>query len=314
MRYAILLLFGGMGALLLWLGWVKFQEADRKRVHWRHTTATVALREGGSYTLRYHAAGTPREAYGANELTLVPLVDGQRIPVIYPAAEPDQAQPTHWAHLYREVVIIAGFAAIGLFLGIGGFFSVGGHPTPLAPQEAAESAPAAPPRLATLGEPVELREPGGLVILMTVSALVLLVLGGSLLYSPESWWGRLLSWPAGVIAFVVGGLILYTAYEARQTVYRADSNGIRFHSPTRSRDIAWTQVARIVRLRRVQKEWSQTLRRNTTRTTGYTWILSSRDGDELLRFDDNLQPAADLQRLLTYLPNRTGANVEQSSE
>ncbi|MBN8732731.1 MAG: hypothetical protein J0L64_19485 [Acidobacteria bacterium] len=324
MRYAILLLFGGMGALLLWLGWVKYQEADGKLRYWERTTAVVSLRGGDGFALRYHAAGEPREAYGSNQLALVPLIEGQRVEVMYSNPEPGQGEVTHWAHLYRDSILIAGFAAIGLFLGIGGFFSFGGSHTPgpasaetaLYQQlaEAEEDAPAAPLRLTALGPPVQLREPGGLVILMVIFGLLLILAGGGFLNSTESWLARLVAWPAGVVAIIVGGLTLYTAYETRKTVYHADSNGIRLQSPTRTREVAWTQVAKIVRLRIVQKEWSKTLQRSTTRTAGYTWILSSRSGEELIRLQENLEPRADLQRLLDYIPGRTGVAVRNDSE
>lgn len=324
MRYAILLLFGGMGALLLWLGWVKVQEAETKLRTWEHATAVVSLRGGDEFALRYQAAGEPREAYGSNQLALVSLTEDQQVEVLYRAAAPELGEVTHWAHLYREAVIIAGFAAIGLFLGIGGFFSFGGSHTP-APvsaesalydqlTQADDDAPTAPPRLATLGDPVELREPGGVVVLMVIFGLVLILAGGGFLTSTESWLARLIAWPAGVIALIVGVLTLYTAYETRKTVYHADSNGIRLQSPTRTREVAWTQVAKIVRLRLIQKEWSKTLKRSTTRTAGFTWILSSRNGEELIRLDENLEPRAGLQRLLDYIPGRTGLRVEQASE
>jgi len=324
MRYAILLLFGGMGALLLWLGWVKVQEAETKLRTWERTTAAVTLRGGSDFALHYRAAGEPREAYGTNQLALVSLTQGQQVEVLYRTAAPELGEVTHWAHLYREAIIIAGFAAIGLFLGIGGFFSFGGSPGPapaaaetalyqqLAPED--DDAPAAPPRLTTLGAPVELREPGGVVVLMVIFGLVLILAGGGFLTSTESWLARLVAWPAGIIAILVGGLTLYTAYETRKTVYYADSNGIRLQSPTRTREVAWTQVAKIVRLRLVQKEWSKTLKRSTTRTAGYTWILSSRNGEELIRLDENLEPRDGLQRLLAYIPGRTGVAVRNDSE
>lgn len=323
MRYAILLLFGGMGALLLWLGWVKVQEAETKLRTWERTTAVVTLRGGSDFALRYRAAGEPREAYGSNQLALVSLTEGQQVEVLYRAAAPELGEVAHWAHLYREAVIIAGFAAIGLFLGIGGFFSFGGSHTP-APVSAetalhghlaqADDEAAAPPRLAALGDPVQLREPGGVAVLMVIFGLVLILAGGGFLTSTESWLARLVAWPAGIVAILVGGLTLFTAFETRKTVYYADSNGIRMQSPTRTREVAWTQVAKITRLRLIQKEWSKTLKRSTTRTAGFTWILSGRDGGELFRLDENLEPQADLQRLLAYIPGRTGVAVRNDSE
>lgn len=323
MRYAILLLFGGMGALLLWLGWVKVQEAETKLRTWERTTAVVTLRGGSDFALRYRAAGEPREAYGSNQLALVSLTEGQQVEVLYRATAPELGEVAHWAHLYREAVIIAGFAAIGLFLGIGGFFSFGGSHTP-APVSAetalhghlaqADDEPAAPPRLAALGDPVQLREPGGVAVLMVIFGLVLILAGGGFLTSTESWLARLVAWPAGIVAILVGSLTLFTAFETRKTVYYADSNGIRMQSPTRTREVAWTQVAHIVRLRLIQKEWSKTLKRSTTRTAGFTWILSGRDGGELFRLDENLEPRADLQRLLAYIPGRTGVAVRNDSE
>jgi len=324
MRYAILLLFGGMGALLLWLGWVKYQEAEGKLRYWERTTAVVSLRGGSAFALRYEAAGEPREAYGTNQLALVPLTDGQRVEVMHSNPEPGQGEVTHWAHVYRDSILIAGFASIGLFLGIGGFFAFGGSHTPAPASaetalyqqlaQAGDDEPATPPRLTSLGAPVELREPGATAILMAVFGLVLILAGGGFLSSTESWLARLVAWPAGVVAILAGGFFLYSAYDTRKTVYHADSNGIRLQSPTLTREVAWTQVAKIVRLRQIQKEWSKTLQRSTTRTVGYTWILSSRDGQELIRFSESLVPRADTQRLLDYIPGRTGLAVRNDSE
>ncbi|MBK7929544.1 MAG: hypothetical protein IPJ98_19305 [Bryobacterales bacterium] len=324
MRYAILLLFGGMGALLLWLGWVKVQEAEGKLRYWERTTAVVSLRGGSAFALRYEAAGEPRESYGSNQLALVSLTEGQRVEVMYSNPEPGQGEVTHWAHAYRDSILIAGFAAIGLFLGIGGFFAFGGSHTP-APASAEtalyqqlagaeEDEPAPPPRLATLGDPVELREPGGVAVLMVIFGLVLILAGGGFLSSTESWLARLFAWPAGIVAIIAGGFFLYSAHDTRKTVYHADSNGIRMQSPTLTRQVAWTQVAKIVRLRQIQREWSKTLQRSTTRTAGYTWILSARNGEELIRLDENLEPRAELQRLLAYIPGRTGVAVRNDAE
>lgn len=160
-----------------------------------------------------------------------------------------------------------------------------------------------PPRMVTPGEPVELREPGGLPVMMLIMGLVLPGAGAGFCFAAESWAGRLMAWPAGVVAIFAGGMIIYTACETRGTVIRAGTNGVRLDSPTRRQEAAWTQVARIVRLRK-----------KVRRTAGYTWVLSDRNGQEIIRLDENLEPRAGIERLLDYIPGRAGVPIEQREE
>ncbi|MEP7364567.1 MAG: hypothetical protein ABI972_15025 [Acidobacteriota bacterium] len=115
-------------------------------------------------------------------------------------------------------------------------------------------------------------------------------------------------------AFVVGVLILFAAYDHKHTVLRADANGLRETSRWSSKEAAWTQVAKIVRLRRTVREYSQVNRRYRARTAGFTWVLSDRNGAELMKIDEDMEPAEALNRLLRYMPGRTGVTVEERAE
>jgi hypothetical protein len=221
-----------------------------------------------------------------------------------------------WQELYQEAILICFLGSIGLFLGIGGSIAIGGAVQRMESASAWTQADVEEQQapLMSLGEAVELRHPSSSVWMMGLGAVIAFGVSVGLYRAPDILFGKLLAWPVAAGAFVVGVLIVLAAYDHKHTVLRADANGMRETSRWRSKEFAWTQVAKIVRLRRTVREYSQTTRRYSTRTAGFTWVLSDRNGAELMKIDEAMEPAEALNRLLRYIPGRTGIAVEQQTE
>jgi hypothetical protein len=150
--------------------------------------------------------------------------------------------------------------------------------------------------------------------MMGIGAVVALAAGVGLFRAPDILWTKWLAWPAAAVAILIGVMIVLAAYDHKHTVVRADANGISETSRWSKKELAWTQVGKLVRVRRTRREYSQVNRRYSTRTSGFTWVLSDRDGRELMKIDEDMVPAEGLQRLLRYVPTRTGLPVEERTE
>ena len=244
------------------------------------------------------------------------VTNGQAVQVVYDPQAPGGAKMNAWQEIYQEAILLAFLGSIGLFLGIGGSISLGGAikkmETASAWEQSAVEERQAP--LMSLGEAVELRHPAGSAWMMMIGAVISFGFSVGLYRAPDILWTRWLAWPAAAALFVAGVLISLAAYDHKHTVLRADANGMRETSRWTAKELAWTQVGKIVRLRRTVREYSQTNRRYRTRTAAFTWVLSDRNGTELMKIDEAMEPAEALNRLLRYIPTRTGIAAEQKEE
>lgn len=318
MRFLILLIFGGMGAGLLYLGWSRYQTATDEVNTWPKADGVVAGADDDGYTVQYQVAGEEFVASGARWFGWPKVKDGERLAVVYDPAVHGRGRIAVWQEIYQETALILMFAAIGLFLGVGGYVFMGGNSLRADEVVTAEQmgvvAEYERPVSMSLGEAVELRHPANSVVMMGVGAVVAFLMAMALFRGPDILFTKWLSWPAAAVAFVAGVMISFAAYEQKTKVLRADLNGLREESRWSSKEAAWTQVGKVVRLKRTHREYSQTMKRYSTRTVGYTWVLSDRNGEELIKIDEEMEPREALQRLLRYIPGRTGLAVEERTE
>jgi hypothetical protein len=71
------------------------------------------------------------------------------------------------------------------------------------------------------------------------------------LFSQEGGW-RLLAWPAGILAVVLVGVALLTAWSGAGTQLSADPEGLKIDDRVAVRTIAWRQVSRVV----LEERWT----------------------------------------------------------
>jgi len=317
MRFVILLVFGGMGAALLTFGWSRYQTATAESGAMPRADGVVRQVDDDGYVVEYTAGGEARLVNGARWLGWPKVKTGDRLPVLH-NPQAGWAQIAAWQEVYKESLVILLFGAIGLFLGVGGFLAfpggLGRNGDIVPPQEMGVTARVERETSSNLGGTVELRHPANSVLMMGVGSLVMFLMAMALFRGPDILFTKWLSWPAALVAFGAGVAIALAAYDQKHTVLRADMNGLREESRWSSKEAAWTQVAKVVRLRRTHREYSQTFKRYSTRTVGYTWVLSDLNGDELIKIDEHMEPEGDLQRLLRYIPARTGCAVEERDE
>ena len=316
MRFVVLLAFGGMGAGLLYLGWIRYQTATNELNSWTRVRGVIEQADEDGYVVTYQAKGETFRTSGGRWLGWPKVNRGDQFGVVYDPASPASARVNAWQETYQETLLLLFFASIGLFLGIGGFFAAGDAPRPSADavQQPMEEEAEEREVSFSLGEPIELRHPKSTVVLMAVGAVVVFLIAIALFWWPDILGTRWFSWPLGGVAVVLSILIAAAAYEQKNLVLRADLNGLREEARWTKKEAAWTQVAKIVRLRRTMREYSQVTKRHSTRTVGYTWVLSDRNGAELLKIDEDMVPQDALRRLLRYIPGRTGLAVEERTE
>ena len=172
MRFLILLIFGGMGAGLLYLGWTRYQTATNEVNTWPKAEGVVAGADGDGYTVQYQVAGEEFVASGGRWFGWPKVKDGERLAVVYDPAAHGRGRIDIWQEIYQETALILMFAAIGLFLGVGGFVFMGGNSLRADEVVTAEQmgvvAEYERPVSMSLGEAVEWRHPANSVVMMGV--------------------------------------------------------------------------------------------------------------------------------------------------
>ncbi len=149
--------------------------------------------------------------------------------------------------------------------------------------------------------------------------------------NPELLRTRWLGYPAAVIALALCGAVLYQAPAQRAQRYVADSHGFdtgeQFPSHLEESE-AERLKAKLDWTPRI--EWSQVgaVKRVTARVTGSTsrrtstdrpaprryLVFFGRDGKELLRIDDQLDPPERYKLFLESIPRWTGLQIQEVSE
>ncbi len=161
-------------------------------------------------------------------------------------------------------------------------------------------------------------------------AVGFLVVAVGLADNPELLRTRWLGYPAAVIALALCGAVLYQTPTQRAQRYVADSHGFdtgeQFPNTLDQRTAArlkakldwtarieWSQVGGVKRVR--ARVTGTTSRNSTNRPTPRRYLVFfGRDGKELLRIDDQLDPPERYKLFLESIPRWTGLQIQEASE
>ena len=146
-----------------------------------------------------------------------------------------------------------------------------------------------------------------------------LILAVGLAQFPDLLWRKWLSYPAAFLALLLVGVMLVIAWSQKLERVLADAQGIEVCSELRGvvmpgTKVAWSQVGAVKRI----EVWGETYQgavsmqgRETQRHfLGSEFVLTDRNGAELLSLEEPLDPPARYRQLLESIPSWTGLAVQ----
>jgi len=320
MRYALLVLFGAVGVLLLVLAHNRYDVANRQLAGLNTVDGIVSsMAENGDLNVKYRVGSTDYEVVRSLPVNFFPRIRaGERIALVYAAARPDTATVRHWSKVYQDVAVSGGFGLVAIAMAIAAMMAMASAPT--TPQ----TRPLTPPTAAvSLDHPMELRNTRKdfvtslLVVAGTFVAAFLLWRNPYFLGTP---W---LSYPAAVAVVLLAAGMLWGSFQNRSLRIRADQFGIEIQDNEGSRHFVWTDVAAIKRetvTKRMQhvsaiKHGSNRDYTYTTHEVQHNLIVEDKTGKALLKLDEDtpMDPLQDWLLLRAYIPQRTGLPVTEVS-
>jgi hypothetical protein len=315
-----------IGPLLLILLWFTWQTASRSRVvqaNWTRVQARVVdASPGETVTLELPWRGDTIRQEVKRENGFENLTQAQTLPLYVNPLNCAEIRPATFAELWTGAIVLAGFslflAGTGLFL-----MRVEDPKMPEMPAELmaqfqrAASNPEAPkPRLphADDGRLIEMREPSeswkANVFWGLLFGLLLVV---PPFFAPKDTpaWKKYGAMALGVAWMAFMGR---SAIQNRGTIVRCDSLSIQISRPFRSERILLSAVKQVVRddvrqkLRDLEDAGRSRSRTKPLDTMApiVLYILRDIQGKELLRLNQNMEPASEMRRFLNRMENLTG--------
>jgi hypothetical protein len=317
MRWVVLLAFGTFGAILLFLARGMFLEIRADVASMRavegviasidESRDTVAVKypfaiETGETPVAGTAAPAPREEereFYTSRPSKTSRV-GDKIRILYHPAKPDSPQTDNWITLYQNALILAGGGLVAIFLALGSFSTL----TP----DYAGPTPAEKPAIA-LTEPIELYRNRSQLVSIVVFTLAGMAAMVYLARNPGFLWTRFLAYPVVFAGFIICLVVLASVYDGWTERLRVNQDGIEKSSAWKGTTrIAWTDVARIKRVRSVRSDYSSGRRRTSSSPPHI--VLLGRSGQKLLDLSlEGWDPPEHLGTLVDYIPQRTGLGI-----
>jgi hypothetical protein len=149
---------------------------------------------------------------------------------------------------------------------------------------------------------------------MLITSICFLVFSVALGLYPDLLWTRWLSYCAAPVALGVVGVLLWETLGNELERVVADSSGVRMLNvrvPEPITEVAWRDVG-AVKTKTVLV--GGVTHRSGTGTTRHELVLLDRQGEELLKVDDPLEPPDRYQRFLESIPRWTGLQVQETLE
>jgi hypothetical protein len=306
MRYAVLLLLGSVGGLLLFLARHQYEAVNLQLAGMNTVQGVVSsIGSGGDLSLKYRVASTDYEVVRSLPVNFFPRIRaGDTVALVYDAGRPDTASVRHWSKTYRDAAVIGGFGLVAIVAAFAVFVIMGSPPL------------AAPPRpylvqigVVSLDHPIEIRA----VLKEFYTTLIMpigLIVAAFLLYRyPDFMWTRWLGYPFATVLLLVGIGVIWAAFPERSRRIRADLDGIQIQDGHGARKFVWTDVAGLKRKITTQQVGSH--RTYITKEVLHHFILLDYSGHELLNLneDEPMEPVQDWLKLFAYIPQRTGLPV-----
>jgi hypothetical protein len=322
MRYALFLLFGTIGVLLLFLARHQYEAVNLRLAGWGAAQGIVrSVKPNGDLNLAYRVESTDYEVVRSVAVNFFPRFRaGDTVNLVYDRARPDTAKVRQWSVMYQDTAVVGGFGLVAILAGVGALVMMGGAPSIERP------APyTAPTSVIVLDHPIEIRETRREFYTTLVVAAVLFVIAFLLFRNPGALRTRWVGYPAASVVLLVGIGIVWGAFYSKSIRIRADQDGLEIKASDGSRKFVWAEVGSLKRETVTQRvrhtpafSRAGTGSRSyiyTIEEVGHYFILLDNSGREILKLDEDvaMEPLQDWLTLRAFIPQRTGLPVQQET-
>ncbi len=320
MRYALFLLLGTIGVLLLYLARHQYDAVNLQVAGWGAAQGTVrSIEPNGDLNLTYRVESTDYQVVRSLPVNFFPrLRPGDAVAVVYDTARPDTAKVRHWSTIYQDSAVAGGFGLVAILVGVAALVFMGGEPTIVRP------APyTVPTSVIVLYHPIEIRNTRKNFYTTLVVAAGFFVIAFLLFRNPDALRTPWLTYPAAAVVLLMAIGMVWGAFYSKSIRIRADQDGIEINSSDGSRRYVWAEVGSLKREIVTQRVRRRPMVRHSgsphyiyaIEEVGHYFKLLDNSGKEILKLDEDvaMEPLEDWHTLRAYIPQRTGLPVKEET-